>query len=162
MLGKHWRDTKGGAPFQCSQEWGAPFQCSQEWGAPFQCFPESDLDFHVEPKKLHMMVCLGRPSCGTRWFPRGSRGLILGSTGRGSPILGSTGRGRPILGSNGRGRPPFVSRQCFPNKCDIAPRTQLPLILPQSNHQTAPRNSASLCAAIVSLHYLTTYDNMYH
>ena len=24
MLGKHWRDTKRGAPFQCSQEWGAP------------------------------------------------------------------------------------------------------------------------------------------
>ena len=28
MLGKHWWDTKGGAPFQCS--------------------PKSDLDFHVE------------------------------------------------------------------------------------------------------------------
>ena len=41
MLGKHWRDTKGGAPFQCS--------------------PESDLDFHVEPNELHMMVCLGTP-----------------------------------------------------------------------------------------------------
>ena len=41
MLGKHWRDTKGGAPFQCS--------------------PESDLDFYVEPNEFHMMVCLGRP-----------------------------------------------------------------------------------------------------
>ena len=51
VLGKHWRDTKGGAPFQCSQEWGAPFQCS----------PESDLNFHVEPNELHMMVCLDRP-----------------------------------------------------------------------------------------------------
>ena len=50
-------------------------------------------------------VCLGIPSCVTRWVPRGSRGLILGSTGR----------GRPILGSTGRGAPPFVSRQCFPN-----------------------------------------------
>ena len=27
--------------------------------------------------------CLGIPSCGTRWVPRGSRGLILGSAGRG-------------------------------------------------------------------------------
>ena len=27
------------------------------------------------------------PSCGTRWVPRGSRGLILGSTGRGRPLL---------------------------------------------------------------------------
>ena len=42
-------------------------------------------------------VCLGIPSCGTRWFPRGSRGLILGSTGRRRTILGSTGRGRPLL-----------------------------------------------------------------
>ena len=42
-------------------------------------------------------VCLGMPSCVTRWFPRGSRGLILGSTGRGRPILGSTGRGRPLF-----------------------------------------------------------------
>ena len=42
-------------------------------------------------------VCLGIPSCGTRWVPRGSRGLILGSTGRGRPILGSTIRGSPLL-----------------------------------------------------------------
>ena len=42
-------------------------------------------------------VCLGIPSYGTRWVPRRSRGLILGSTGRGRPILGSTGRGRPLL-----------------------------------------------------------------
>ena len=41
LLGKHWQDTKGGAPFQCS--------------------PESDLDFHVKPNEFHMMVCLGRP-----------------------------------------------------------------------------------------------------
>ena len=35
LLGKHWRDTKGGAPFQCSQE--------------------SDLNFHVEPNEfLHL------------------------------------------------------------------------------------------------------------
>ena len=32
-------------------------------------------------------VCLGIPSCVTRWVPRGSRGLILGSTGRGRPLL---------------------------------------------------------------------------
>ena len=46
---------------------------------------------------VDVKVCLGIPSCGTRWVPRGSRGLILGSTGRGRPILGSTGRGRPVL-----------------------------------------------------------------
>ena len=40
-------------------------------------------------------VCLGIPLCVTRWVPCGSRGLILGSTGRGAPL--------------------FVSRQCFPN-----------------------------------------------
>ena len=28
---------------------------------PFQCSPESDLDFHMEPNELHIMVCLGRP-----------------------------------------------------------------------------------------------------
>ena len=50
-VGKTLADTKGGAPFQCFQEWGAPFQCS----------PESDLDFYVEPNEFHMMVCLGRP-----------------------------------------------------------------------------------------------------
>ena len=33
-------------------------------------------------------VCLGIPLCVTRWVPRGSRGLILGSTGRGRPIIG--------------------------------------------------------------------------
>ena len=32
-------------------------------------------------------VCLGIPSCVTRWVPCGSRGLILGSTGRGRPLL---------------------------------------------------------------------------
>ena len=32
-------------------------------------------------------VCLGIPSCGTHWVPRGSRGLILGGTGRGRPLL---------------------------------------------------------------------------
>ena len=32
-------------------------------------------------------VCLGIPSCGTRWVTHGSRGLILGSTGRGRPLL---------------------------------------------------------------------------
>ena len=46
---------------------------------------------------VDVKVCLGIPSCVTRWVPRGSRGLILGSTGR------------------GQGAPPFVSRQCFPN-----------------------------------------------
>ena len=46
---------------------------------------------------VDVKVCLGIPLCGTRWVPRGSRGLILGSTGRGRPILGSTGRGRPLL-----------------------------------------------------------------
>ena len=46
---------------------------------------------------VDVKVCLGIPSCVTRWVPRGSRGLILGSTGRGRPILRSTGRGRPLL-----------------------------------------------------------------
>ena len=46
---------------------------------------------------VEVEVCLGIPSCGTRWVLRGSRGLILGSTGRGRPILGSTGRGCPLL-----------------------------------------------------------------
>ena len=32
-------------------------------------------------------VCLGILLCVTRWVPRGSRGLILGSTGRGRPLL---------------------------------------------------------------------------
>ena len=36
---------------------------------------------------VEVKVCLGIPSCGTRWVPRGSRGLILGSTGRGCPLL---------------------------------------------------------------------------
>ena len=47
---------------------------------------------------MEVEVCLGIPSCGTRWVRRGSRGLILGSTGRGRPI--------------------FLSCQCFPNKYD--------------------------------------------
>ena len=46
---------------------------------------------------VDVKVCLGIPSCVTRWVPRGSRGLILGRTGRGRPILGSTGRGLPLL-----------------------------------------------------------------
>ena len=53
---------------------------------------------HVTLRALvDVEVCLGIPLCVTRWVPRGSRGLILGSTGRGAP--------------------PFVSRQCFPNIC---------------------------------------------
>ena len=36
---------------------------------------------------VEVEVCLGIPSCGTRWVPRGSRGLIMGSTGRGRPLL---------------------------------------------------------------------------
>ena len=36
---------------------------------------------------VEVEVCLGIRSCGTRWVPRGSRGLILGSTGRGRPLL---------------------------------------------------------------------------
>ena len=46
---------------------------------------------------VDIKVCLGMPSCVTRCVPRGIRGLILGSTGRGRPIMGSTGRGRPLL-----------------------------------------------------------------
>ena len=46
---------------------------------------------------VDVKVCLGIPSCGTRWVSRGSQGLILGSTARGRPILGSTGRERPLL-----------------------------------------------------------------
>ena len=36
---------------------------------------------------VEVKVCLGIPSCGTRLVPRGSRGLILGSTGKGLPLL---------------------------------------------------------------------------
>ena len=36
---------------------------------------------------VKVKVYLGIPSCGTRWVPRGSRGQILGSTGRGRPLL---------------------------------------------------------------------------
>ena len=50
-------------------------------------------------------VCLGIPSCVTRWVPRVSRGLILGSTGRGAPYSWEHWKGAPL----------FVSRQCFPN-----------------------------------------------
>ena len=46
---------------------------------------------------VDVKVCLGIPSCVTCWVPGVSRGLILGSTGRGRPILGSTGRGRPLF-----------------------------------------------------------------
>ena len=46
---------------------------------------------------VDVKVCLGIPSCVTRWVLHVSRGLILGSTGKGRPILGSTGRGRPLL-----------------------------------------------------------------
>ena len=51
-------------------------------------------------------VCLGIPLCVTRWVPRGSRGLILGITGRGAPHSCEHWKGGPL----------FVSRQCFPNK----------------------------------------------
>ena len=36
---------------------------------------------------VNIEVCLGIPSCGTRWVPRGSRGLILWSTVRGRPLV---------------------------------------------------------------------------
>ena len=36
---------------------------------------------------VEVEVWLGTPSCGNRWVPRGSRGLILGRTGRGRPCL---------------------------------------------------------------------------
>ena len=56
------------------------------------------IPLHLTPIALvDVEVCLGIPSCGTCWVPRGSQGLILGSTGMGCPILGSTGRGRPLL-----------------------------------------------------------------
>ena len=44
-------------------------------------------------------VYLGIPSCVTRWVPRGSCGLILGSTGRGRPlpVLPRMGRPLPVL-----------------------------------------------------------------
>ena len=41
-------------------------------------------------------VCLGIPSCGNHWVPRGSRGLILGSTGRGAPFWGALEGGAPF------------------------------------------------------------------
>ena len=50
-----WENTDGiqkGAPPSSAPKNGAP---------PFQCSPESDLDFHVDPNELHIMVCLGRP-----------------------------------------------------------------------------------------------------
>ena len=50
-------------------------------------------------------VCLGILLCVTRWVPRVSRGLILGSTGRGAPHSWEHWKGAPL----------FVSRQCFPN-----------------------------------------------
>ena len=61
----------------------------------------SDYWLGISPREnlialVDVEVCLDIPSCGTRWVPRGSRGLILGSTGRGYPILGSTGRGAPF------------------------------------------------------------------
>ena len=65
-------------------------------------FRSSDYWLGISPLTPHIVlvnvkVCLGIPSCVTRWVPRGSGGLILGSTGRGRLILGSTGRGRPLL-----------------------------------------------------------------
>ena len=61
-------------------------------------------------------VCLGIPLCVTRRVPRGSRGLILGSTGRGAPHSLEHWKGAPL----------FVSRQCFPNKtCFIPPPSSI-------------------------------------
>ena len=54
-------------------------------------------------------VCLGIPLCVTHWVPRGSRGLILGSTGRGASHSWEYWKGAPL----------FVSRQCFPNIQDM-------------------------------------------
>ena len=50
-------------------------------------------------------VCLDIPLCVTRRVPRGSRGLILGSTERGASHSWEHWKGAPL----------FVSRQCFPN-----------------------------------------------
>ena len=54
---------------------------------------------------VDVKVCLGIPLCVTRWVPRVSRGLILGSTGRGAPHYWEHWKGAPL----------FASRQCFPN-----------------------------------------------
>ena len=54
---------------------------------------------------VDVKVCLGIPLCVTCRVPRGSRGLILGSTGRGAPHSWEHWKGASL----------FVSRQCFPN-----------------------------------------------
>ena len=51
-VGKTLAEYKKGRPLPVLPRMGRP---------PFQFSPESDLDFHVEPNELHIMVCLGRP-----------------------------------------------------------------------------------------------------
>ena len=67
---------------------------------------------------------LGTPSRGTRWVPRGSRGLILGSTGRGRPrlqpaivfpITGTTPPGNRRVGDSTKATIRFVLRQVRAN-----------------------------------------------
>ena len=58
---------------------------------------------------MDVKVCLGIQLCVIRRVPRGSRGLILGSTGRGAPHSWEHWKGAPL----------FVSRQCFPNNIDL-------------------------------------------
>ena len=66
-------------------------------------------------------VCLGIPLCVTRRVPRGSRGLILGSTGKGAPHSLEHWKGAPL----------FVSRQCFPNSTDLKFASMvIPFVLP--------------------------------
>ena len=49
-----WENTGG------IQKGAPPSSAPKNGASPFQCSPESDLDFQVEPNKLHIMVCLGR------------------------------------------------------------------------------------------------------
>ena len=73
-------------------------------------FRSSDYWLGISPHEsitalVDVEVCLGIPLCVTRRVPRGSRGLILGSTGRGAPHSWEHRKGAPL----------FLSRQCFPN-----------------------------------------------
>ena len=110
----------------------------------------SDYWFGISPRVtlialVDVEVCLGIPSCVTRWVPRESRGLILGSTGRGRPILGSTGRGRPLL----------YPTSVFPtsnviNALDPAPLHSDMISSLGSGHYTVPR---PVFLHLTSLHF---------
>ena len=83
---------------------------------------------------VDVKVWLGIPSCGTRWVPRGSRGLILGSTGRGRPFLYPASV--------------FPTSPSLPSPC-------FPLILPAVS---ACRISSFSCRPMTLLYSITWYD----